>query len=311
MPEISLVFINWNSAHLLFRATKTLGNLRLPYHLIVADNGSTDDSRTQIRLQLPKAELVEMGWNAGFAAATNAGLARVRTRYALVLNTDIEFQNDTASLLVSALNEFDAALACPELRREDGSLQAAVVPEPTLLTELTNRSIARRLLDYKKDAPCLVQSIVGPCMALDLDKLRALGLGTDGQFFDERFFFFFEETDFCRRIIRSGGRIVYQPRAHLLHLQGESANTRPVAARVQFQDSRYRYFTKHYGATAVAILYLGTLLRTSANALAQSLLALLPGKKRRKYADKAYVYWALVLWHLLLCRPKWGFDKRA
>lgn len=311
MPEISLVFINWNSAHLLFRATKTLGNLRLPYHLIVADNGSTDDSRTQIRLQLPKAELVEMGRNAGFAAATNAGLARVRTRYALVLNTDIEFQNDTASLLVSALNEFDAALACPELRREDGSLQAAVVPEPTLLTELTNRSIARRLLDYKKDAPCLVQSIVGPCMALDLDKLRALGLGTDGQFFDERFFFFFEETDFCRRIIRSGGRIVYQPRAHLLHLQGESANRRPVAARVQFQDSRYRYFTKHYGAAAVAILYLGTLLRTSANALAQSLLALLPGKKRRKYADKAYVYWALVLWHLLLCRPKWGFDKRA
>lgn len=311
MPEISLVFINWNSAHLLFRATKTLENLRLPYHLIVADNGSTDDSRTQIRLQLPKAELVEMGRNAGFAAATNAGLARVRTRYALVLNTDIEFQNDTASLLVSALNEFDAALACPELRREDGSLQAAVVPEPTLLTELTNRSIARRLLDYKKDAPCLVQSIVGPCMALDLDKLRALGLGTDGQFFDERFFFFFEETDFCRRIIRSGGRIVYQPRAHLLHLQGESANRRPVAARVQFQDSRYRYFTKHYGAAAVAILYLGTLLRTSANALAQSLLALLPGKKRRKYADKAYVYWALVLWHLLLCRPKWGFDKRA
>ena len=40
-------------------------------------------------------------------------------------------------------------------------------------------------------------------------------------------------------------------------------------------------------------------------------MALLPVKKRRKYADKAYVYWALVLWHLLLCRPKWGFDQRA
>ena len=137
------------------------------------------------------------------------------------------------------------------------------------------------------------------------------GLGADGRFFDERFFFFFEETDFCRRIIQAGGRIAYQPQAHLLHLQGESANKRPVAARVQFQDSRYKYFAKHYGAAAVALLFAGTLLRTLANALAQSLMALLPVKKRRKYADKAYVYWALVPWHLLLCRPKWGFDQRA
>ncbi|WP_315286823.1 glycosyltransferase [Neisseria bacilliformis] len=309
--EISLVFINWNSADLLLRAAATFERLRMPYRIIVADNGSADDSCAQIRARLPEAELVEIGYNSGFAAAANVGLARVRTRCALVLNTDIEFQNDVATLLTDALRQLDAALACPELRREDGSLQAAVVPEPTLLTELTNRSIARRLLNYQKDAPCLVNSIVGPCMALDLDKLRHLGLGADGRFFDERFFFFFEETDFCRRIIQAGGRIAYQPQAHLLHLQGESANKRPVAARVQFQDSRYKYFAKHYGAAAVSLLFAGTLLRTLANALAQSLMALLPVKKRRKYADKAYVYWALVLWHLLLCRPKWGFDQRA
>ena len=89
-------------------------------------------------------------------------------------------------------------------------------------------------------------------------------MGADGRFFDERFFFFFEETDFCRRIIQAGGRIAYQPQAHLLHLQGESANKRPVAARVQFQDSRYKYFAKHYGAAAVSLLFAGTLLRTLA-----------------------------------------------
>lgn len=310
METVSLIFINWNSADLLFAAADTFRLTQQPYRIIVVDNGSADDSCARIRERLPDARLIEMGYNSGFATAVNAGLQAADTRYALILNTDIEFQNDVPALLLRALNDFDAALACPQLRRPDGSLQAAVVPEPTLLTELTNRSVARRLLDYSESEPSSVNSIVGPCMAVDIEELQSLGLGGGGQYFDQRFFFFFEETDFCRRIIEAGGRIVYQPQAHLMHLQGESANRRPVGARVQFQESRYKYFYKHGGGVQVAVLFAGTLLRTLFNALAQTLSAALLFWKSRKYWDKAYVYWALVLWHLLLCRPRWSFDKR-
>ena len=311
MHPVELIFINWNSADLLFAAAATLDQTKMPYRICVVDNGSADDSCAQIRARLPDARLIEMGYNSGFATAVNAGLNAAEGRYALILNTDIEFQNDVPALLIEALQSFDAALACPELRRPDGSLQAAVVPEPTLVTELTNRSVARRLLDYNRTAPSLVNSIVGPCMAVDIEKLKALGLGADGFFFDQRFFFFFEETDFCHRIIQAGGKIVYQPQAHLMHLQGESANKRPVGARVQFQESRYKYFAKHYGAAAVALLFAGTLLRTLVNAVVQTLAAVLTfWKQPNKAWDKAYVYWALVLWHLLLCRPRWSFDKR-
>ena len=311
MEAVSLIFINWNSADLLFTAADTLSLTTRPHQLIVVDNGSSDDSCVRIRERLPAARLIEMGYNSGFATAVNAGLNTAESRYALILNTDIEFQNDVPALLTEALQNFDAALACPELRRPDGSLQAAVVPEPTLITELTNRSVARRMLDYDRNRPSLVNSIVGPCMAVDIEKLKALGLGENGQFFDQRFFFFFEETDFCRRIIQAGGKIVYQPQAHLMHLQGESANKRPVGARVQFQESRYKYFYKHYGAAAVALLFVGTLARTLVNALVQSLAGVFDfGKKPNKAWDKAYVYWALVVWHVLLCKPRWSFDKR-
>ena len=218
MHPVELIFINWNSADLLFAAAATLDQTKMPYRICVVDNGSADDSCAQIRARLPDARLIEMGYNSGFATAVNAGLNAAEGRYALILNTDIEFQNDVPALLIEALQSFDAALACPELRRPDGSLQAAVVPEPTLVTELTNRSVARRMLDYNRTAPSLVNSIVGPCMAVDIEKLKALGLGADGFFFDQRFFFFFEETDFCRRIIQAGGKIVYQPQAHLMHL---------------------------------------------------------------------------------------------
>ena len=309
MEAVSLIFINWNSADLLFTAADTLSLTTRPHQLIVVDNGSSDDSCVRIRERLPAARLIEMGYNSGFATAVNTGLQAADGRYALILNTDIEFQNDVPELLIQALQKFDAALACPQLRRPNGSLQAAVVPEPTLLTELTNRSIARRL-DSSESEPIAVNSIVGPCMAVDIEKLKALGLGQNGHYFDQHFFFFFEETDFCRRIIQAGGRIVYQPQAHLMHLQGESANRRPVAARVQFQESRYKYFYKHHGAGQVAVLFIGTLLRTLLNALVQTLSAALLFWKSPKYWDKAYVYWAVVLWHLLLCRPRWSFDQR-
>ena len=310
MEAVSLIFINWNSADLLFAAVDTLSLTTRPHQLIVVDNGSADDSCARIRERLPAARLIEMGYNSGFATAVNTGLQAADSRYALILNTDIEFQNDVPELLIQALQSFDAALACPQLRRPNGSLQAAVVPEPTLLTELTNRSITRRLLNASESEPITVNSIVGPCMAVDIEKLKALGLGQNGHYFDQHFFFFFEETDFCRRIIQAGGRIVYQPQAHLMHLQGESANRRPVAARVQFQESRYKYFYKHHGAGQVAVLFIGTLLRTLLNALVQTLIAALLFWKSPKYWDKAYVYWAVVLWHLLLCRPRWSFDQR-
>ena len=201
MEAVSLIFINWNSADLLFTAADTLSLTTRPHQLIVVDNGSSDDSCVRIRERLPAARLIEMGYNSGFATAVNTGLQAADGRYALILNTDIEFQNDVPELLIQALQKFDAALACPQLRRPNGSLQAAVVPEPTLLTELTNRSIARRLLDSSESEPIAVNSIVGPCMAVDIEKLKALGLGQNGHYFDQHFFFFFEETDFCRRII--------------------------------------------------------------------------------------------------------------
>lgn len=311
MSPVELIFINWNSADLLMTAVSTLKNVKCPVKIRVVDNGSADDSCERIRQELPEADLVEMGWNAGFAGAVNAGLQRVTGRFALILNTDIEFVNDVPTLLSEALAANDkAALACPKLIRPDGSLQAAVVPIPTLFSELTNRSAARRRLKYDRDKTCAVESVVGPCMAVDMEKLKALGIGQGGQFFDERFFFFLEETDFCKRINDAGGEVLYVPEADLIHLQGESANKRPVGARVQFHESRFKYFAKHYGSVGVFFLWFFGMIRLLINALAQTLTGLLLFWKRGKYFDKAYVYWALLIWYLCLGKPRWSFDKR-
>lgn len=315
MAEINLIFINWNTADLILTAVKTLKEVcSEDYCITIVDNGSKDDSCAMLRENLPQAKLIEMGYNSGFATAVNAGLRATAEDYGFILNTDVEFRNDVVKLLRDALAANPkAVMACPKLIRPDDSLQPAVVPVPTIFSELTSRSLARRLLKFDEENICAVPSVVGPCMAIDMKALKALNVeekNTDElQYFDQRFFFFLEETDFCKKITDAGGEVLYVPTADLMHMQGESANRRPIRARVQFYESRYKFFRKHYGALGVSILFLGCLVRLIVNMTGQVVCGILMCWKS-KYWNKAYVYLALFAWHLLLCPKHWSFDMR-
>jgi GT2 family glycosyltransferase len=313
MKEVDLIFINWNSADLLLPAITTLktSNCSIEWQITVVDNGSTDDSCDIIRREIPEANIIEVGWNSGFAAAVNIGLKNSTTPYALILNTDIKFRNDVVGILLHALkSNHKAALACPELIRPDDSLQAAVVPEPTLLSELTSRSLFRRFLKYNKTQTCEVPSVVGPCMAIDRQTLNQLKMESPAGLFDEQFFFFLEETDFCRRINQSGGKVLFVPEAKLIHAQGESANKKPTRARIQFYESRYIYFKKHYGKISTTILFLACTFRTLFNAIGQLLNGILVPWKWNKHFNKASVYLNLLAWHLKGCPKGHSFDQR-
>lgn len=302
----TLIFINWRTPDLTLAAVRSARERVAEaegLQVIVVDNGSGDGSVDRLRRGLGDAEIVDLPENRGFAAAVNAGLQRARAPFSLILNSDIEFDNDAVAVLTEALEQDPkAALACPKLLRPDGTIQAAAVPEPRLFWELTNRSLARRTIRLHESRPTPVASVVGPCMAVHMERLQHVGG------LDERFFFFFEETDWCRRMRQAGFRLLYVPQASVVHLQGESANRRPIRARVQFYQSRYKYFRKHGGPVAVGVLYAGLMLRLTVSVLSQALLSVLTCGRRR-HRDKCVVYAVLWYWHVLGCRPRWGFEN--
>ena len=301
----ALIFVNWNTPELTVKAVSSAratvastDQLRI----IIVDNGSADDSLEVFARELPEAEVLPMGANMGFAKAVNAGLRHVTEPYAFILNTDLEFRDNALHVLREALDgDPEAVLACPRLLRPDGSTQPAAVPEPKLWWELLNRSLPRHLMHVPEDQTSVVPSVVGPCMAVDMERLTRVGL------LDERFFFFFEETDWCRRMNGAGFHILYVPSAEVVHLQGESANRRPIRARVQFYCSRYRYFRKHAGRAGVALLFCGLWSRLTLDILLHSLLVVLTGGRQR-HRDRVVVYAVLWCWHLNGCKPKWGFE---
>jgi GT2 family glycosyltransferase len=318
--SIALLFINYRTAPLLLAAVRSLLTCPaegLRYRVLVVDNGSGDDSVPRLEAELPPLlasrpdlfeghRLLPQPANLGFAAAVNRGLVAVHEPYAVVLNTDVEFRGPALPTLIAALRDNPGALlACPRLLRPDGSEQPAAVPLPTLWTELTNRSIAQKLLLARLDRsrPSPVPSVVGPCMALAMARLPAIGP------LDERFFFFFEETDWCRRMVRGGFQLLWVPAATVIHLQGAAANTRPYRARIQFYDSRYRYFRKHHGRLALAILATGLTLRLVLNLLG-TLLVVIVTLGRGRARDKLATYAVLLAWHLRGCPAGHGFDPR-
>lgn len=297
-----LIFINWNTADLTLQAVRSarqVASAPESLRVTVVDNGSTDDSVDRIRREMPDLEIIPLAENMGYAAASNRGLERTKEPYAFLLNTDLIFRNDVFSIVAEALEKTPgAALATPKLLRENGAEQAAAVPEPHLLWELFSRSLPRRFLRLHPTRPTIVPGIVGPCMGVHMERIRKVG------FLDERFFFFFEETDWCRRINHAGMHVLFVPTAVAVHLQGRSANRRPYRARIQFYDSRYRYFRKHWGPGAEKILAAGLQVRLMLDIAIHSILAVATPRSR----DRLAVYKALWKWHRDGRPPGCGFE---
>jgi GT2 family glycosyltransferase len=300
----ALIYVNWETPRLVVEAVRsartTVSDPAL-LRVMIVDNHSGDDSLEVFARELPGAEVIPMPANLGFARAANAGLARVAEPYAFVLNSDIRFLNNATELLAEAL-EADprAVLATPKLFRPDQTVQASAIPEPSIAWELINRSVPRYLMKLDDAKVSVVPSLVGACMAVHMERARRVG------FMDERFFFYFEETDWCKRISGDGGHVLYVPAAHVMHMQGESALRRPARARVQFYLSRYKYFHKHRGALGVAILFLGFCCKLTVSIPIVVVRAVFVPSPRAR--ERVRTYLVLWCWHLLLCRPRWGFE---
>ena len=301
----ALIFINWMTPHLVVKAVHTArATVSDPalLRIIIIDNHSGDDSLDVFARELPDAEVIPMPANLGFAKAVNAGLARVNEPYAFVLNSDIQFLNNAIELLAQALkSDSKAMLASPKLLRPDNSLQASAIPEPRIVWELVNRSLPRRMMKLSNDRVSVVPSIVGACMAVHMGRIRQVG------FMDEQFFFYFEETDWCKRISDGGWHVLFVPAAEVMHMQGRSANRQPVRSRVQFYLSRYKYFHKHNGALGMVILFIGLWCKLSLSVFL-GVLQVLFSAGSAKALERMKIYVTLWCWHLLVCRPRWGFE---
>jgi hypothetical protein len=190
-----------------------------------------------------------------------------------------------------------AAIVCGQLLNADGSKQNSVAAFPSLSSLLINTSLLEYIFPqwfpskrYEHKKPIEVHSVVGACMMINKKALDEVG------YFDERYFFFFEETDLAYAFHRKGWSVYHVPDAYIYHLQGQSIGHN-VGSRIEFYRSRYQFLRKWHKSSyyylARGIIFLRLLVNGFFSFMSVA-LTLGFGKKLR---IKLTIYSELIYWH--------------
>ena len=231
---------------------------------VVVDNHSSDDTVALVLTHHPAVELIVNSANRGFAAACNQGIRATAGEFILLLNPDAQLLPSTVARLVSYLRRHPAVgIVGPSLRSTGGALQRDIsatglfpsfpqaLSEYTRLSRVYPESKWHRdyfLTDWDRMSSRPVAMVQGACFMFRRALLDDIG------YFDERFFLYFEETDFCKRAKEIGWEVHYVGDAAAIHIGGQSMVGRRQSAR-QFIASMYLFHRKHYGVLEAAVLW--------------------------------------------------------
>ena len=297
---VSVIIVNWNTKDILQNCLdsiyQTIDNLSC--EIIVVDNASSDGSTEMLQERYPQVIKFYNKVNRGFGAANNQAFAIMKGKYALLLNTDAILTPGAINKLYSFANTHpQAAIVCGQLLNADGSKQNSVAAFPSLPSLLINTSLLEYIFPqwypskrYEHTFPIEVDSAIGACMMIRKKALDEAG------FFDERYFFFFEETDLAYAFHSKGWSVYHVPDAFIYHLQGQSIGHN-VGSRIEFYRSRYQFLRKWHNSPyyylAKGVIFLRLLVNVIFNFMSVALTLGLSKKVRNKLA----IYSELIYWH--------------
>jgi GT2 family glycosyltransferase len=297
---VSVIIVNWNTRDIIQNCLDSIYQTinDLSFEVVVVDNASSDGSQELLRQRYPQVLKIYNEVNRGFGAANNQAFAMMKGKYALLLNSDVILTPGAIDKLYSfAETHPQAAIVCGQLLNADGSKQNSIASFPNLFTLAANTSLLEYLFPqyypskrYKYDAPIEVDSAIGACMMINKKALDEIG------YFDERYFFFFEETDLAYALHSKGWSVYHVPDAFIYHLQGQSIGHN-VGSRIEFYRSRYQFLRKwhklSYYYLARGIIFLRLLINVISNFIYVALTLGLSKKAR----SKLVIYSELICWH--------------
>jgi GT2 family glycosyltransferase len=210
-PKVSILIVNFNGGKVFEECIKSLQKINYKnYEVIVVDNGS------DVKPILPKTyKLILNKENSGFVGGNNIGFKYVTGKYVLFLNNDTKVSPDLLKITIAKM-ESDSNI---------GVLQPKIylMDKPGYLDNAGSFFTNIGFLDHwgfnKKDSPEFdkereIFSAKGACMIARKDLIDKIGL------FDEEYFAYFEESDFCWRVWLASYKIIFYPKTYIYHKVG-------------------------------------------------------------------------------------------
>jgi hypothetical protein len=262
--EFDVIIVNYNSTAFLMDCLRTIfiSKRNISVNVFVHDNASRDDP-DQILNLYPAIHYTKSAKNIGFARAVNKLLRQGQAPYVILLNPDAtvseSFFNQTLHFLT--VNQKIGVMG-PKILDEQNKIQGSARAFPTPLTALfgrnspltkifPNNAITKaNILNMKSNGrglPLKVDWVSGACMVVRRKVIAEVGM------LDHRFFMYWEDADWCRRIKEAGWEIIYYPKAVVRHFTAKSSDTNPFFAMYHFHRSCYHLFQK-YSKQSVRLL---------------------------------------------------------
>jgi GT2 family glycosyltransferase len=298
---LSIVIITRNTqellAGLLISIRQDTSLRPLLREIVVVDNASSDGTSQLVKETFPEVLYLNNLENRGFAAAANQGSALATGDFFLFLNSDTRLLPGEVEKVLSFMkDDATVGIAGPQLVYEDMRPQRSFANAPSLLLETVPFLSMALAFPAKYGArratsspPRDVASVIGAAMFVRAHAMRVL------EGFDEGFFFFLEETDFCVRAKQSGYRVLFFPSAKVIHLQGKTVKQTWAKGRIEYAISLYRFIRKYHSDAYYRAFVLIRVVKSLVFLLVATLLPflLLSESTRRKYS----YYSQLLRWH--------------
>lgn len=227
----------------------------LTYEILVADNGSSDDTLELLASDFPQVKVMPMGSNLGFTKPVNHMLRAAVGDFLLVLNPDTYLEEDCFGPQLQFLRTHeDVGISIPKVLNADGTLQRqSRRGEGRMIEALGYHLKLNKLFPKHKGLngylmPWLgedeigeVKAVSGSCMFISRRCWEAVGD------FDEKIFAYQEDSDYCLRARKLGWKVMYVPISRITHFGGQGGSgAQPARTIREWHRSYFYYYRKHF-----------------------------------------------------------------
>ena len=272
--DLSIIIVNYNVREFLDNALVSILKAAsgLEHEIFVVDNASDDGSVELVRSKFPSVKLIVNDRNLGFARANNIALRQATGRCLLLINPDTIVQENTFQVLVDFFSKNpDVGMAGCKILNPDGTLQVACRRSfPTPMTAFTkiiglsslfpnSRMFSRYNLTYlNPEETYEVDAISGSFMMVRREVYETVGG------FDEQFFMYGEDLDWCYRIQKAGWKVFYVHSTQIIHYKGESTKRSDLDEIRIFYQAMHLFVKKHLSNSLFSHILLrgGIVIRT-------------------------------------------------
>jgi GT2 family glycosyltransferase len=312
-PRLSITIVDGSSQDMLRNCLLSLytGATDVEFDVIVVDNATRNGCVEMLAEEFPQATVLENDFRRGFAANQNQAIRICTGGYILLLNDDTIVKPGALQAMCDFLDRHAkvGAVGC-RLENPNGTLQKSCYRFPS-----PERSIAENLLltaafpnnpwwgDYRAwahDEARSVDFVSGAALMVRREVVETVGL------LDEDFFLYAEETDWCRRIRKSGWQVAFTPAGTIVHYGGQSSAGIEDRKFCEFTRNQMRYIKKHHGVSGAVVYRLSMLL----GAVIRILIWGAASPFAAKHRSTVSLWWRILKWHLGL-GPNQGIRELA